>query len=89
MLACALSATDTVAAVSMIKEDHYPKLNSILFGEGVINDAVAIVMLHSVRTIFVEQNINTITLWPSFLVMLNFFYISVLSIFLGISFGLV
>jgi NhaP-type Na+/H+ or K+/H+ antiporter len=56
MLACCLSATDTVAAVSIVKEEKYPKLNSILFGEGVINDAVSIVLLHSVNSIFTGKD---------------------------------
>jgi len=51
LLACVLSATDTVAAVSIVKETKYPKLNSILFGEGVINDAVSIVIFRAVEEI--------------------------------------
>ena len=34
LLSCVLTSTDTVAALSLVKEKHYPKLNSILFGEG-------------------------------------------------------
>jgi hypothetical protein len=39
-----ISATDTVAALTFVKEESDPKLFSILFGEGVINDAVCIVL---------------------------------------------
>ena len=42
LLASVLCATDTVAAITIVKEKSFPTLNSILFGEGVVNDAVAI-----------------------------------------------
>lgn len=32
MLAAILSATDTVAAISLIKAEKYPILNAVLFG---------------------------------------------------------
>jgi len=43
-LAGLLSATDSVAAVSIVKEKFYPKLNAILFGESVTNDAISIIL---------------------------------------------
>jgi NhaP-type Na+/H+ or K+/H+ antiporter len=39
-----ISATDTLAALTFIKEESDPKLFAILFGEGVFNDAVSIVL---------------------------------------------
>lgn len=48
LLASVLCATDTVAALTIVKEKSYPTLNSILFGEGVVNDAVAILLFHAV-----------------------------------------
>lgn len=44
-----ISATDTVAALTFVKEDQNPKLFSILFGEGVLNDAVCIVLYRIVK----------------------------------------
>jgi NhaP-type Na+/H+ or K+/H+ antiporter len=44
-----ISATDTVAALTFIKEEQEPKLFAILFGEGVINDAVCIVLYGILR----------------------------------------
>ena len=49
LLASVLCATDTVAALSIVKEKNFPTLNSILFGEGVVNDAVAILLFHAVE----------------------------------------
>jgi sodium/hydrogen exchanger 5 len=39
-----ISASDTVSALTFIKEVDNPKLFAILFGEGIINDAVCIVL---------------------------------------------
>ena len=44
LFASVISATDAVAALTFISEATEPKLYSILFGEGVINDAVCIVL---------------------------------------------
>lgn len=39
-----IGSTDTLAALTFIKEESEPKLFTILFGEGVFNDAVSIVL---------------------------------------------
>lgn len=44
LFSAVISATDTLAALTFIKEESEPKLFSILFGEGIFNDAVSIVM---------------------------------------------
>ena len=36
----------------MISENEYPKIYSILFGEGLINDAVSLILYTSVGKIF-------------------------------------
>ena len=43
-----ICATDSVAGLTMIKPDKYPKLFSVVFGEGMVNDAVAIIIFLSV-----------------------------------------
>ena len=47
-----ICASDSVAALTMIKPNKYPKLFSIVFGEGMINDAVAIILFKVVGDIF-------------------------------------
>lgn len=49
LFASVISATDTVAALTFIKEESEPKLFAILFGEGVLNDAVCIVLYGIIR----------------------------------------
>ena len=47
-----ICATDSVAALTMIKPDKFPKLFSIVFGEGMVNDAVAIILFRSVADLY-------------------------------------
>lgn len=47
-----ICASDSVAALTMIKSNTYPKLFSIVFGEGMVNDAVAIILFKVVGDIF-------------------------------------
>lgn len=46
-----LCASDSVAALTLIKSDSYPKLFSIVFGEGMVNDAVSIILFKAVYEI--------------------------------------
>jgi NhaP-type Na+/H+ or K+/H+ antiporter len=45
-----LCATDTIAVLTLINEAEYSKLNAVLFGEGVINDAVSILIFRAVES---------------------------------------
>ena len=49
LFASVISATDTIAALTFVKEESEPKLFAILFGEGVLNDAVCIVLYRILR----------------------------------------
>ena len=44
LLASVLASTDTVAVLTLIVPEKYKVLNAILFGEGVVNDAVTILL---------------------------------------------
>jgi NhaP-type Na+/H+ or K+/H+ antiporter len=58
LLAAVLCATDTVAALTIVKEKTFPTLNSILFGEGVVNDAVAILLFHAVEELIMKEKLS-------------------------------
>ena len=51
MFSATMCASDSVAALTMIKPDQYPKLFSVVFGEGMINDAVSIIIFLSVQNL--------------------------------------
>lgn len=55
LFSAVISATDTVAALTFISESDESKLFSILFGEGVINDAVCIVLYKIIRDFTAEE----------------------------------
>ena len=88
MLSCILSATDTVAALSLVKESRYPKLNSILFGEGIMNDAVSILIFRSVKNYVLKEDFEQFGVQTAFIIGLDFVYLLVMSLIIGILFGL-
>lgn len=51
LLMCSLlCATDVIAAVSLLKPREQPKLFSLVFGEGIVNDAVCIILFNTVNS---------------------------------------
>jgi NhaP-type Na+/H+ or K+/H+ antiporter len=47
-MAATLIATDTIAPLTLIDDEAYPTLFSIIFGEGISNDAVALILMTTV-----------------------------------------
>lgn len=92
LLASVLCATDTVAALTILKEKSFPTLNSILFGEGVVNDAVSILLYRAVENLIkAEQTTHAMTSVTSeeiIMMLITFGYLSVCSISIGVFFGL-
>lgn len=87
LFAAVLSATDTVAALSLVKESLYPQLNSVLFGEGIVNDAISIVIFRSIKNYVVEAN-TSFSSSTFFLILLDFIKLLVFSILVGLIIGL-
>ena len=46
------AATDSVAVLQVLKQDKMPLLYSLVFGEGVINDATSVALLRAVQVSF-------------------------------------
>ncbi len=51
-----ITSTDTVSALTFINDKENPKLFSILFGEGVLNDAVCIVLYRIIKNFDFDNN---------------------------------
>ena len=81
-----IASTDTVAAMTFIKEDQMPKLFSILFGEGVLNDAVCIVLYRILSNFDFEK--STFSFWTILKIINSFLMMFFFSCFLGIGGGL-
>lgn len=87
LLMCSLlCSSDVIAAVSLISYDKQPKLFSIVFGEGIINDAVSIILFNTVMK-YTSEN-HEITSSTPFAIIKDFFDLGTNSIFVGILFGL-
>jgi len=78
------SATDSVCTLQVLNQDETPLLYSLVFGEGVVNDATSIVLFNAVHN-FDLSNMDGIT---ALKLLGNFFYLLLTSTALGIVVGL-
>lgn len=83
-----LAATDSVAALQVIQQDRFPLLYSLVFGEGVINDATSIVILSTIKKFGLDSS-EDLTLGLVCIMLLDFMYLFIASAILGMMFGLV
>nr|GFA76862.1 sodium/hydrogen exchanger 2-like [Tanacetum cinerariifolium] len=73
------SATDSVCTLQVLNQDQTPLLYSLVFGEGVVNDATSVVIFNAVQNFDLSQ-INTTVV---FQLIGNFFYLFFTSTLLG------
>mmetsp|Transcript_19842 Transcript_19842/g.64546 ORF Transcript_19842/g.64546 Transcript_19842/m.64546 type:complete len:596 (+) Transcript_19842:90-1877(+) len=77
------ACTDTVSVINVLDQASMPMLYSVMFGEGVINDAVSVVLLFAASTVN-----DTLTVALVFELLGRVAYLSMLSSLVGILFGL-
>ena len=88
LLMCSLfSSSDVVAAVSIVKYELQPKLYSLVFGEGITNDAVSIILFNTVM-IYSGSN-STFTSSTPFVILGSFLELSSLSLLIGVLVGVI
>nr|UFP37804.1 NHX2 [Lonicera japonica] len=78
------SATDSVCTLQVLNQDETPLLYSLVFGEGVVNDATSVVLFNAVQS-FDLSHINASTCLQ---LVGNFLYLFVTSTLLGVVAGL-
>ncbi|KAJ0103476.1 hypothetical protein Patl1_04051 [Pistacia atlantica] len=78
------SATDTVCTLQVLHQDETPLVYSLVFGEGVVNDATSIVLFNAIQKIDVENLHGKAALR----IIGSFFYLFTTSTTLGITAGL-
>ncbi|KAJ4841181.1 Sodium/hydrogen exchanger 4 [Turnera subulata] len=78
------SSTDTVCTLQVLHQDETPLLYSLVFGEGVVNDATSVVLFNAIQKLDVTR-FNTKT---GLHVIGNFLYLFSTSTILGITCGL-
>jgi sodium/hydrogen exchanger-like protein 6/7/sodium/hydrogen exchanger 8 len=86
LFASVIASTDTVAAMTFIKEDQMPKLFSVLFGEGVLNDAVCIVLYRILSKFDFEH--SAFNVWTILSIVGSFLMMFFFSCFIGVGNGL-
>ncbi|KAF5739512.1 sodium/hydrogen exchanger 2-like isoform X1 [Tripterygium wilfordii] len=78
------AATDSVCTLQVLNQDETPLLYSLVFGEGVVNDATSVVLFNAIQS-YDLSHINT----ESALQFIgNFFYLFITSTMLGVIAGL-
>ncbi|PIA38317.1 hypothetical protein AQUCO_02800178v1 [Aquilegia coerulea] len=83
-LGAIFSSTDTVSTLQVLKQDETPLLYSLVFGEGVVNDATSVVLLKAIQ----RPDISITDFKSVAPVIANFFYLFSMSTVLGVSVGL-
>ncbi|KAI4301869.1 hypothetical protein L6164_035107 [Bauhinia variegata] len=78
------AATDSVCTLQVLNQDETPLLYSLVFGEGVVNDATSVVLFNAIKSFDLNQVDHRIAL--HFLG--NFLYLFISSTLLGVLTGL-
>ncbi|KAH1091280.1 hypothetical protein J1N35_018537 [Gossypium stocksii] len=78
------SATDSVCTLQVLNQDETPLLYSLVFGEGVVNDATSVVLFNAIQTFDLSHIDSTMALQY----IGNFLYLFILSTLLGVLAGL-
>ncbi|CAH1424677.1 unnamed protein product [Lactuca virosa] len=78
------SSTDTVCTLQVLHQDETPLLYSLVFGEGVVNDATSVVLFNAVQKI----NADTLGGKAALRILLDFLYLFSTSTILGVTAGL-
>lgn len=80
-----MCSSDVVAAVSIVSYEQQPKLYSMVFGEGVFNDIVSIILYNTVKGLL-TSNFTGAT---PFIIIGQFIMLAVISLGIGLFFGYV
>nr|ACZ97405.1 putative vacuolar Na+/H+ antiporter [Aeluropus lagopoides] len=78
------SATDSVCTLQVLNQDETPLLYSLVFGEGVVNDATSVVLFNALQNF----DLNKIDVAVVLKFLGNFCYLFLSSTFLGVFAGL-
>lgn len=88
LLMCSLlCSTDVIAAVSIVSFERQPKLFSMIFGEGIVNDAVCIILFNTVLN-FTASGKEVDETTPV-VILVDFVSLGFMSLGVGTIFGLI
>ncbi|MQM21007.1 hypothetical protein Taro_054037, partial [Colocasia esculenta] len=78
------SSTDTVCTLQVLHQDETPRLYSLVFGEGVVNDATSVVLFNAIQ----KLDVSKFEGWRILHVFGDFLYLFFTSTILGVATGL-
>jgi len=84
-----MCSTDVIAAVSMLKPKKTPKLFSLVFGEGIVNDAVSIILFNTINNFALSEEKKELNGGAVGLICLNFMLLGAVSVLIGLVLGLI
>lgn len=87
LMSSLLCSSDVLAAISMIKYEEQPRLFSLIFGEGIVNDAVAIILFNTVAS-FLSHDSPEFTATTPLKIVGQFLVLGSVSILIGFVIGL-
>ncbi|KAF2557528.1 hypothetical protein F2Q68_00018288 [Brassica cretica] len=79
------AATDSVCTLQVLNQDETPLLYSLVFGEGVVNDATSVVLFNAIQSF----DLTHLNHKAAFHFLGNFLYLFLLSTILGVATGLI
>ncbi|GJM99919.1 hypothetical protein PR202_ga17060 [Eleusine coracana subsp. coracana] len=72
-LGAIFSSTDTVCTLQVINQDETPRLYSLVFGEGVVNDATSVVLFNAIKNLDISRLKGRIGLCTAFVLKALYF----------------
>lgn len=84
LITAIVCSSDTVAAVSIVDHKKQPKLFAIIFGEGVLNDIVSIILFNTVLDLQ-SQTFSSLT---PLIILIQFVVLGLILLIIGLFFGL-
>ena len=84
-----LCSSDIIAAVTIVKFEDQPKLFSIILGEGLENDAVAIILYQTISRFEYREDVFDAAKWyvTAYQITRKFFTLCLLSVMIGLAHG--
>ena len=89
LMSSLLCSTDVIAAISMVKYEEQPTLFSLLFGEGIVNDAVAIILFNTVLKFFFTDGGREFTWTAPIEILGDFLLLGAGSLAIGVVVGVI
>ena len=83
----AISATDSVTALTFLMEDNEPKLNAISLGDSILNNAVVISIFTSITNVISQKN-EKVGFNLTFITIIKIILIFICSLIIGIAVGI-